>query len=224
VKVGDKIREVSTYSFGEFDLDLRAGELRKNGKEIGLEPRVFALLSYLVENAGRVIDRSELLDKIWPETHVSDASLTQAIASLREALEDDPRQSLYVTTLPRRGYKFVAKVIVGEQTRRAACHIFYGVKEFVLATGENVIGRARDAAVCIRSDAVSRRHARIVVSAIGATIEDLGSRNGTWVSDRRIEGPCDLRDGDQIVIGRVVLFFRTAESMSSSPTAPLAKT
>jgi DNA-binding winged helix-turn-helix (wHTH) protein len=223
VKVGDKIREVSTYSFGQFDLDLGRGELRTNGEEIPLEPRVFALLSYLVENAGRVIDRSELLDKIWPETHVSDASLTQAIASLREALEDDPRESLYVTTLPRRGYKFVAKVIVG-RTPRAACHIFYGVREIVLATGENVIGRARDAAVCIRSDAVSRRHARIMVSATGATIEDLGSRNGTWVSDRRIEGLCDLRDGDQIVIGSVVLFFRTAESMSSSPTAPLAKT
>jgi len=121
------------------------------------------------------IDRSELLDKIWPETHVSDASLTQAIASLREALEDDPRESVYVTTLPRRGYKFVAKEIVGQP-------------------------------------------ARIVVSATGATIEDLGSRNGTWVSDRRIKGPCDLR-GDQIVIGSVVLFFRTAESMC--PVLPL---
>lgn len=215
---------MSTYSFGEFDLDLRSGELRKHGEEIRLEPRVFALLSYFVENAGRVIDRSELLDKIWPETHVSDASLTQAIKSLREALEDDPRESVYVTTLPRRGYKFVTKVVLGQGTRGSACHIFYGLKEFVLAAGENVIGRARDAAVCIRSDEVSRRHARIVVSATGATIEDLGSRNGTWVSDRRIEGRCDLRDGDQIVIGSVVLFFRTAESMSSTPTAPLAKT
>src|SRR5207302_903162 len=94
----------------------------------------FALLYYLVENASRVIDRSELLDEIWPETHVSDASLTQAIVSLREALEDDPRESLYVTTLPRRGYKFVAKVIVGHRRRGAARHIFYGIKEFVLAT------------------------------------------------------------------------------------------
>jgi DNA-binding winged helix-turn-helix (wHTH) protein len=172
---------VSSYRFGPFDLDLLSGELRKGSDEVSLEPRVFALLCYLVENAGRVIKREELSEKIWPDTHVSDASLTQAIASLRDALEDEVREPRYVATLPRRGYKFVGKVARDQPAGGSACHIFYGVQDFILAAGENIIGRAGDAAVRIKSDQVSRHHARIMVSTAGATIEDLGSRNGTWV-------------------------------------------
>src|SRR5205085_7546304 len=101
-----------------------------------------------------------------------------------------------------------------------ACHVLYGLQDFILARGENIIGRSADAAVRIRSDEVSRRHARIVVSAEGATIEDLGSRNGTLVRGRRIERPFDLQDGDEIQIGSVVLVFLISRATRSSATAP----
>src|ERR1700730_16540228 len=100
MKAGDKIAAVKSYAFGPFRLDLGSGELRREAEEIALEPRVFALLAYLTENAGRVIPREELLEKLWPHTHVTDASLSQAIAALREALADDAHEPLYLVTLP----------------------------------------------------------------------------------------------------------------------------
>jgi len=207
---------MKSYTFGAFRLDLERGELRRETSEISLEPRVFALLAYLVENAGRLIPREELLEQIWPDTHVTDASLSQAIASLRQALDDDVHEPLYLVTLPRRGYKFVATV---SEARANAYHILYGLQDFILAPGENIIGRSGDAAVRIRSDEVSRHHARVLISPSGAQIEDLGSRNGTIVQGERIDRPRDLNDGDEIVLGNVSLLFQISRGTASSVTA-----
>src|ERR1700736_3390650 len=164
MKGGDKIAVVKSYAFGPFRLDLASGELRKAKEEVSQEPRVFALLAYLTENAGRVIPRDELLEKLWPDTHVTDASLSQAVAALREALGDDVHEPLYLVTLPKRGYKFVAKVLEDRGATAGAYHILYGLQDFILAPGENVIGRSGDAAVRIRSDDVSRHHARVIIA------------------------------------------------------------
>jgi DNA-binding winged helix-turn-helix (wHTH) protein len=211
---------VKTYAFGPFRLDLESGELRKEAEEITLEPRVFALLAYLTENAGRVIPREELLEKLWPDTHVTDASLSQAVASLRDALDDDVREPLYLVTLPRRGYKFVAKVSEQRAATAGAHHILYGLQDFILAPGDNVIGRSGDAAVRIRSDDVSRHHARVVISSDHARIEDLGSRNGTIVNGQRIQQPRELNDGDEIVIGGAKLVFQISRATRSTATVP----
>ncbi len=215
---------VKSYSFGPLRLDLNSGELRDGSEEISLEPRVFALLVYLVENAGRVIPREELLEAIWPDTHVTDDSLSKAVASLREALHDDVREPRYLVTLPRRGYKFVAKVSEERTPTGCAYHILYGLQDFILAPGENIIGRGGDAAVRIRSEEVSRHHARVVISSAGARIEDLGSRNGTIVSGARIEGARELNDGDEIVVGNIALVFQISRATRSTATAPAGKT
>ncbi len=211
------------YLFGPFRLDLHGGELLRNKTAVALEPKVIALLSYLVANHGRLISRRELLDSIWPDAHVTDASLSQAMAALREALDDEPRDPRYIATVPRRGYKFIAEVVeekVPRAAKDAVYHLIYGLQDFILAPGENIIGRAGDAAVRIRSDEVSRHHARIVVSSSGVTIEDLGSMNGTLVRGERIERPCDLRDGDEIVIGGLPLSFQISRATRSTATAP----
>ena len=211
---------MKSYSFGPLRLDLNTGELRDGANEIPLEPRVFALLVYLVENAGRVIPREELLEAIWPETHVTDDSLSKAVASLRDALRDDVREPRYLLTLPRRGYKFVATVSEDRTPAGCAYHILYGLQDFILAPGENIIGRSGDAAVRIRSDDVSRHHARVIISPNGARIEDLGSRNGTIVGGERIEHPRDLNDGDEIIIGGAKLLFQISRATRSTATAP----
>ena len=211
------------YVFGPFRLDLRGGELLRDNIAVALEPKVFALLAYLVDHCGQVVSRQELLDAIWPDAHVTDASLSQAVAALRQALKDKARQPRFIATLPRRGYKFIGDV-AEEKPERAAkfvvYHVIYGLQDFILASGENIIGRAGDAAVRIRSDEVSRHHARIVVSSSGATIEDLGSMNGTLVRGERIERPCDLRDGDEIMIGGLPLSFKISRGTKSTATAP----
>lgn len=210
---------MQTYAFGAFRLDLTRGELRENDREVSLEPRVFALLTYFVENAGRLLSRVELMEKLWPETHVTDASLSQAVAALRTALHDEAQTPRYIDTLPKRGYKFIAEVRA-DTPPGASYHIVYGLQDFVLAQGENIIGRAGDAAVRIRSDDVSRHHAKVTILSSGARIEDLGSRNGTIVCGERLERPRDLRDGDEIVLGDIKITFHVSQGTLSSATVP----
>lgn len=160
------------------------------------------------------------MEKLWPETHVTDASLSQAVASLRTALHDDAQTPEYIVTLPRRGYKFVAEVKRRHEPLPCAYHIVYGLQEFVLAAGENIIGRAGDAAVRIRSEDVSRHHAKVTISPSGARIEDLGSRNGTIVGGQQIDHARELNDGDEIVVGNIKLTFRVSQATRSTATAP----
>src|SRR6202162_3930126 len=96
--------------FGSFELDLRAGELRKQGVKIKLQEQPFQILAMLLANLGQVVTREELRSKLWPaDTFVDfDHSLNKAINKLREALEDSADNPHFIETLARRGYKFRA--------------------------------------------------------------------------------------------------------------------
>jgi DNA-binding winged helix-turn-helix (wHTH) protein len=96
--------------FGHFALDLRTGELRCHGCAVELRPCTFQLLAYLAQNAGRVVTRRELFDRLWPEIAVSDGSLTQSIFEVRKALGEAGRQPRLVRTLRGAGYCFTATV------------------------------------------------------------------------------------------------------------------
>jgi pSer/pThr/pTyr-binding forkhead associated (FHA) protein len=87
-----------------------------------------------------------------------------------------------------------------------------------LEEGEHLIGRDPDAEIFLNSAGVSRRHARIGISTGRATIEDLGSKNGTFVGDQRVEGSRSLGDGDIIGVGSVKLTFRIFQTPSSTKT------
>jgi DNA-binding winged helix-turn-helix (wHTH) protein/Tfp pilus assembly protein PilF/TolB-like protein len=97
--------------FGTFELDERAGELRRNGALVRLAPQPFQVLSILARNSGEVIDRDRLRREVWGETTVDfDRSLNVCIAQIRTALNDDAESPRFIQTLPRRGYRFVAPV------------------------------------------------------------------------------------------------------------------
>jgi cholera toxin transcriptional activator len=107
--------------FGVFELDLSAGELRKDGRKIRLQEQPFQVLANLLERAGEVVSREELRQKLWPsDTFVDfDHSLNTAINKVREALGDSASSPRYVETLARRGYRFVAPVQRGAFSRAA---------------------------------------------------------------------------------------------------------
>ena len=96
--------------FGTFELDLAAGELRKNGSKVRLQEQPFRLLTFLVQRPGDLVSREELREKLWPaDTYVDfDNSLNTAASKLREALGDSAASPRFVETLPRRGYRFIA--------------------------------------------------------------------------------------------------------------------
>lgn len=98
--------------FGVFEIDLAAGELRKNGVKLRLQEQPFQVLATLLERAGDVVTREELRQKLWPsDTFVDfDHSLNTAVNKVREALGDSASSPRYVETLARRGYRFLAPV------------------------------------------------------------------------------------------------------------------
>jgi TolB-like protein len=103
------------YRFDRFTLDLvRGALLAAGGTEVALRPKAFALLSRLVENAGRLLDRDEIMRAVWPGVVVTDDSITQCIKEIRRALGDDEQRLL--RTLPRRGFLFAAEVSRADST------------------------------------------------------------------------------------------------------------
>lgn len=98
------------YEFGPFRIDTLNHVLLRNGTTLPLKPKVFDTLLVLVENRGRFLDKDELLSRLWPETVVEESNLTQNVYLLRKVLNADSNGEVYIETMPKRGYRFVATV------------------------------------------------------------------------------------------------------------------
>jgi DNA-binding winged helix-turn-helix (wHTH) protein len=217
--------------FGVFEADLRTGELRRKGQRVKLQNQPFQVLAMLVERPGELVTREELRKTLWPSDLFVDFehSLNTAINKIRRVLGDLAGSARYVETLPRRGYRFLAPV---EWVDRASaitlaagasggvCRVVLEGHSVPLHEGANLIGRDPDSEVAIDSSTVSRRHARITVDDGQATIEDLGSKNGTSVRGRRLDAPKSLVDGDEILVGAITLLFRSASPPGPTKTVP----
>jgi DNA-binding winged helix-turn-helix (wHTH) protein len=197
--------------FGEFTLDAGSRQLLRKGCEVHLVPKAFDLLHLLVARRPDAVSKQEIRDRLWPDTFVSESNLTSLVTDLRAALGEDARAPRFVRTVYGRGYAFggiAAATAAGGPRRSPRFRLFSEDREIVLQEGENVLGRDEDAAVRIDSSTASRRHARILVAGEQATLEDLGSRNGTYHRGERVTKARPLRDGDEIRIGRTVLTLR----------------
>jgi len=165
-----------------------------------------ALLLALAAEPGRLMAKQLLLDTVWPEVAVGEASVSVLIAELREALGDNPKTPEFIETIPRRGYRLIAPVSsnqAGEASIEASRFWLTGAGlELMLRQGINLIGRAPDADFRIPSPKISRHHARIVVDGGEARVEDLGSKNGTFVGGIPVDGPAPLAHGDEIRLGQ----------------------
>jgi DNA-binding winged helix-turn-helix (wHTH) protein/predicted ATPase len=100
--------------FGPFRLDAASQRLERDGVEVRLRPKTFAVLRHLLGAPGRLITKDALLDAVWGDTVVSESVLTVCLRELREALDDDARSPRYVETVHRRGYRFLAAIDVGD--------------------------------------------------------------------------------------------------------------
>jgi DNA-binding winged helix-turn-helix (wHTH) protein len=106
-----------TFCFGEFELDVDAGELRRKNRRVKLQPQPFKLLLLLVRKRGTLVSREEIRHELWPDgTFVDfDQAVNFSIRQIRDALDDDADRPLYVETVPRRGHRFIAPVTVPGQ-------------------------------------------------------------------------------------------------------------
>ena len=99
-------------SFDVFQVDLRSGELHREGRRVKLQEQPFRVLSLLIERAGEIVTRDELREKLWPaDTFVDfDHSLNSAVARLREALRDSAEKPRFIETIAKRGYRFIGQL------------------------------------------------------------------------------------------------------------------
>src|SRR5215472_11992784 len=101
----------SVARFGAFEVSFELREIRKHGMRIQLEEKPFQILEALIENAGQVVQRKTLCEKLWPDTYVAfEHSLNTAVNKLRSVLGDGAQSPRYIETRPRLGYRFVAPV------------------------------------------------------------------------------------------------------------------
>lgn len=100
----------SRYEFAGFELDVPERRLLRNGAEVDLAPKVFDTLCLLVENAGHLMTKDELLRSLWPDTAVEENNLNKNISVLRKVLDQSSTSQSFIETVPRAGYRFVAKV------------------------------------------------------------------------------------------------------------------
>ena len=99
------------YEFGDFRVDVAERQLlRSDGTAVPLTPRVFETLRFLVEHSGRVLDKEQLMEAVWPDSIVEENNLTQNISTLRRVFGDSPDAHRYIVTVPGRGYRFVPEV------------------------------------------------------------------------------------------------------------------
>jgi DNA-binding winged helix-turn-helix (wHTH) protein len=209
--------------FDEFSLDDQTRELRRDDQPVHLSPKAFSLLEVLLRRRPQALAKPELMAEVWPGTHVTEASLASTVAELRAALGDQKSSPRFIRTVHGFGYAFCGEAV--ERVRRPArepdagrvYRLIWNRREIELAQGENVLGRDRDSVAWLDSPTVSRRHARIVIADERATLEDLGSRNGTFLRGRRLSSEEALADGDELRFGSVVMTFRVFEE---SPTEP----
>jgi DNA-binding winged helix-turn-helix (wHTH) protein len=205
--------------FGEFVLDRGTRQLFRANQEVHLGPKAFDLLDLLVTRRPRAVTKAQVRDTLWPRTSVADSNLTSLLTELRGALGDDASHPRFVRTVRGFGYSFCGAATEeagGHSPPRVHLRLVYQGREVSLRPGENVLGRCDEAVVWIDSPSVSRRHARILVSGETATLEDLGSRNGTYLSGERIAAPSLLADGDEIRVGRAFMTFRSFPAAAST--------
>jgi DNA-binding winged helix-turn-helix (wHTH) protein len=207
------------FRFGGFELDLAAYTLRRAGERIKVERIPMEVLALLVQSPGTLVERAAIQNALWgPDVFVEcDPAINTAVRKIRQALDDDADEPRFVETIVGKGYRFVAPVArddasetpASERTRRPfpSCRLSRGRQEFALEPGDNLLGRDPAARVYVNHASVSRRHANISVGSDGATIEDLRSRNGTFLNGKSVLEPTEITDGSIIGLGPITLTF-----------------
>jgi DNA-binding winged helix-turn-helix (wHTH) protein len=202
-----------TLHFGEFTLDGDTRQLLRAGCEAHLSPKAFELLQVLAENRPRAVSKTVLQERLWPDTFVSEANLPNLVSELRHALNDTARHGRLVRTVHGYGYAFSGAVDEDSAARKRSNPVLsywlaWEKLPIPLTEGENIVGREPGVSVWFDLPSVSRRHARILIRGDRVAVEDLGSKNGTYVSGEPVSAPVSLRDGDELRIGSVVVRFR----------------
>ena len=201
-----------SFAFAEFVLDVEQRRLVREGRDIRLTLKAFNLLHLLIARSPRALSKDEIMAHVWPETFVNESSLATLVTELRTSLDDQPRQPRFIRTVYGYGYAFQGPLRDRLEVERAESpwRLIHGGREIRLSPGENILGRSGPGVVAFDIPGVSRRHARLAIDVGLVTVQDLGSKNGTWVGETPALTPIPVRDGDGIRLGPAVVTVRSS--------------
>ncbi|HJT16440.1 MAG TPA: FHA domain-containing protein, partial [Thermoanaerobaculia bacterium] len=198
--------------FDRFAFDSDRRELLAGSDPVHLGPKAFQLLEILIANRPRPIRKEELYESIWTDAVVDESNLAGLVKELRAALGDDARQPRFIRTVHGFGYAFCGE-------RHDAAFVLFKDRQLPLHEGVNILGRDASNDVQIDDSPVSRKHASIEIRGDHATIEDLDSKNGTFVDGAKIAAPTPLEEGQAIVLGDASMVFRRSAFASTLTVA-----
>lgn len=210
--------------FGDFTLDVDSRQLHRDRESLHLSRKAFDALCVLVERFPKAVGKDELHARLWPGTYVVDANLSVVVAEVRRVLGDDPQAPRFIRTVHRIGYAFCADVAPVREAGHADPRAWLVWNDCVvgLQPGENLVGRDPACRLWLDVSGVSRRHANVRVADASVVVEDLGSKNGTFVGGVRLADARALDDGDRVRFGPVDVEFRAGSSGRDTETVRIA--
>jgi DNA-binding winged helix-turn-helix (wHTH) protein len=208
---------------GNFLFDSTQRVLLRGSTPVSISPKGLQLLELLLRERPRALAKAELQDRVWPGVFVLEANLPNLVAEIRRCLQDIKKPHRLLRTVHGYGYAFSGEA-VDLDTEKGSRDYLYRLRwnsgSAALRDGEHVVGRDPRADVHLDVASVSRYHARLCLNEGHIVIEDVGSRNGTFVRGEQIRSrsPVALRDGENIRLGAVSL------TVSITPVSKIRET
>ena len=212
--------------FDDLSFDLAGRRVSRGDEEIRLTRKAFDLLAMLVERRPDAVSKEDIHTRLWPDTFVAEITLHSLVSEVRRAIGDDASQPQFIRTMHGFGYAFIAPAAAPAafpNRRRVRGWLIWDTDRLQVLDGENLFGRGDADVVELPSTTVSRRHARISFEE-EPWIEDLGSKNGTFVGDQQITSRTRLTDGDRVRLGSFLLTFRLAHAPDETATQSTSDT
>jgi len=211
--------------FGAFTFDAIARQVLRGSAALHLSPKAFDLLALLIERRTEAVSRIDIHTRLWPNTFVSDGSLAVLVTEIRDVLGDDAGRPVFVQTVHRFGYRFIGNAAETSCTPAGpipgTAWLSWGTHRVMLGTGQNLLGRGHAADVRIDAVGISRRHAIIVVAPHEVTLNDLASKNGTFVNGIRVNDSMSLGERADIQLGSLSIQFVRLGDISTTETLDL---
>jgi DNA-binding winged helix-turn-helix (wHTH) protein len=211
-----------TLEFRDLCFDPSRRQVSRGGRDIKLTRKAFDLLALLIERRPNALSKDDIHARLWPDTFVAEITLHSLVSEIRRGIGDHSSEPQFIRTVHGFGYAFIAQAneraapAVGGR-RRVRGWLIRDTERLQVFDGENLFGRGDDEIIDLPSTTVSRRHARIHVDE-DAWLEDLGSKNGTFIGDRQVTEPVRLSDGDRIRFGSLLMTFRLARPADGTRT------
>jgi len=206
-------------SFGPFCVDVGARQIWKDSRSIHVTRKELDLLLLLLDLRPNVVTKEQIYARMWPDVFVSQASLQALVSDLREILRTGSDRDEFIRTVHGVGYAFCGTVrdsgVLPSMEQVVVRGWLVGTTGRVsLHAGENIVGRSDHPD--LDTTTISRRHVRIQIESGGVTIEDLASKNGTWLNDHPVTTAKNIHDGDTVRLGSSAFTFRRAQMSSST--------